>query len=97
MDEQTYKTWWPLHLRVARGETLSAEEQVRYEDGLQQMYAEETLDGSVEELRAERERVLELQQEYARLRAEYEALEAEIATHESRLSEPTRQLLGIGS
>lgn len=88
---------WPLHLRVAKGEALNAEEQARYEAGLQQMHAEEKLDGSVEELRAARQRVVERKAEYARLRAEYEALEAETAAREAQLSEPTRQLLGIGN
>ena len=33
MDEKTYERWWQLHLRVAKGETLLAEEKVEYETG----------------------------------------------------------------
>src|SRR5438067_12555449 len=97
MEEQTYKAWWPLHLRVAKGEELNPEERARYEAGLKQMYGEEKLDGSKAALRVARQRVVELRAEYARLRSEYEALEAETAAREAQLSEPTWQLLGIGN
>lgn len=33
MDEITYERWWQLHLRVAKGETLLAEDRVEYETG----------------------------------------------------------------
>ena len=36
MDEPAYRTWWALHLRVARGESLNAEERAAYEAGLVQ-------------------------------------------------------------
>ena len=42
MEESLYQQWWPLHLRVARGETLAGEEQARYELGLRQMEQDET-------------------------------------------------------
>ena len=31
MTESTFQSWWPLHLRVARGESLSAEERSFYD------------------------------------------------------------------
>jgi hypothetical protein len=34
MDEPSYRAWWPLHLRVARGESLEGEERAAYEAGL---------------------------------------------------------------
>ena len=33
MDEQTYKAWWALHIRVVRSETLNVQEQAAYEAG----------------------------------------------------------------
>ena len=40
MDDALYQQWWPLHLRVALGEQLDAEEKARYEAGLR-TYADE--------------------------------------------------------
>jgi hypothetical protein len=98
MDEATHKKWWPLHYRVAKGETLSTEERAEYEAGLQQLYAEEEAQLAprrIERMREERKRREELEAERARLQAQYDALRAQIATLEARLSEPTRKLLGI--
>jgi hypothetical protein len=96
MDDATYKRWWPLHIRAARGETLSVEEQAVYEAGRQQMVAEETIDGGLAGLRQAREKMLELKAEYQRMRHRYEQLEAEIATLEAQLDAPTKELLGVG-
>jgi hypothetical protein len=41
MVTSDYERWWQLHLRVARGETLSAPEQVAYQAGLDQLDQEE--------------------------------------------------------
>jgi peptidoglycan hydrolase CwlO-like protein len=65
-----------------KGEKLSAQEQELYEAGRQQMVAEEKLEGSIEELRQTRQRMLELKAEYNRMHARYEAMEAEIAALE---------------
>jgi hypothetical protein len=96
MDEQAYKAWWPLHLRVAKGETLTAEEQVVYETGRQQLYEEEKLDGSIDALQKARRQMLELKAEYEQMRQRYEQMEAEIAALEAQLSEHDRELLGVG-
>jgi hypothetical protein len=98
MDEATHNKWWPLHYRVAKGETLSAEEQAQYEVGLQQLYAEEEAQLApqrIERLREGRKRREELEAERSRLQSRYDALRAEIAALEARFSEPTRKLLGI--
>ena len=98
MDEQTHQTWWPLHYRVAKGETLKEDEQALYESGLQKLYAEEEAQLApirVERMRKERERIEELEAERARLQTQYEILRAEIKALEARFSEPTRKLLGI--
>lgn len=77
MDEATHKAWWPLHLRAALGETLTADEQANYESGLKQMEAEEeqALNGSVENLKKARQKNLELKSEYNRLRLQIEEIE----------------------
>jgi hypothetical protein len=85
MDEQQYKTWWPLHLRVALGETLSAAEQSLYEAGraaLRREVAEvRTLQTQLRELTA-RDRLLAqqeaaLRQQAAQLEQRYLALTGE--------------------
>jgi len=43
MDQASYQQWWLLHLRAARGESLSAGEQAIYEVGLAELDAEEKL------------------------------------------------------
>lgn len=43
MDQATYQQWWQLHIRAARGESLSAGEQAIYEAGLAELDAEEKL------------------------------------------------------
>jgi uncharacterized protein involved in exopolysaccharide biosynthesis len=96
MDEVAYKTWWPLHLRVARGETLSVDEQAIYEAGRQQLYSEEQIDGSIEALRKARQQMLNLKAEYEQMRRRYEEMEAQIERLEARLAEEDRQLLGVG-
>ena len=95
MDDATYKVWWPLHIRVAKGETLNADEQTIYEAGCRALDAEERLDGRLEELKQARQRSEEVEAKRAWLQARYEALRAEIAELETHLSEPTRQALGV--
>jgi predicted nuclease with TOPRIM domain len=95
MDEATYKVWWPLHIRAAKGETLNAEEHSIYEAGCRALDAEERLDGRLEELKQARQRTEVLEVERARLQTRYEALRAEIAELETNLSEPIRQALGV--
>ena len=41
MNEKTFKQWWQLHLRVARGEALGLQEQTQYETGLDALDKEE--------------------------------------------------------
>ena len=65
MDEATYKVWWPLHIRAAKGETLNPEEQSIYEAGCRTLDAEERLDGRLEELKQARQRTEVLEAERA--------------------------------
>jgi hypothetical protein len=96
MDETTYRRWWPLHIRTAKGEILNAEEQAVYEAGRQRMYAKETINGGLAGIRQARERMLELKAEYHRMRRRYEQLAAELVTLEAQLDAPTKELLGVG-
>ena len=43
MADIEYEGWWQLHLRVAKGETLSAQEQESYASGLNQLEAFEPI------------------------------------------------------
>lgn len=83
MDENRYQAWWPLHLRAALGETLSAEEQRVYEAGCAELQAEE---------KAERRRdVTELRALLAQLR-EMTARDRELAQQEALLRQQAAQL-----
>ena len=96
MDEATYRRWWPLHLRVAEGETLVAEEQAFYQTGLEQLHREEKLVEDVEGLRRMREEIAQLKADNLSLQALREQLEARAAALEAALSAKTRHLIGVG-
>ena len=96
MDEATYKTWWPLHLRAVSGETLSEEERAFYETRLAQLHQEEVLHEDVEALRAVREEIQRLDSERLQLQARRVELQAKIKALESTFGEPTRKLLAVG-
>ena len=85
MEEATYRTWWALHLRAARGESLTGEEREQHEAGLRQLHQGEVL-READALRQERAAVKALEEENARLSARREHLEAEIAALEAALS-----------
>lgn len=93
MDETTHKTWWALHLRLARNETLNAEEQATYEAGLQRLDQEEILNGDVSTLRQARSKMEALEAENAQLQARRKKLEKEIVFLEAGLSDRKRNLL----
>ena len=89
MDEPTYRVWWSLHLRAARGESLRAEEQAAYDAGRKQLHRAEILDGGAGQLRQARAAVLTLAGEHARLHVRQQQLDTEIAALESVLDEAT--------
>ena len=95
MDQPTYETWWHLHLRLARGGELSAEEQSCYEAGRGKLEQEERFQEATNAKLA-RVQLTRLEQEHAQLERQRRQLEAEIAQLEARLSEPTRQFLSVG-
>lgn len=82
MDEKTYKQWWQLHLRVARGETLTPAEQIEYDTGLEALDKEEKEQlqpDSLNALRRLRTQVEQLQSTHAHLSAESARLDKRIA------------------
>src|SRR5262245_52884193 len=97
MEANAYKKWSELHLRVARGETLTAEEQATYNAGIQELDHEEKIEGDIVRLRQLRSSLAQLEVENAHLREERLQLDAQIAAIEARLSQETRQELGIGA
>src|SRR5262249_4900648 len=60
MNETVSPEWWNLHLRVARGEALTAAERAAYESGLSKLHQSETLPGDLEALRTARAAVASL-------------------------------------
>ncbi len=94
MDQVTYRRWWVLHLRVARGECLNAEDQAYYEDVRRQLEQEELLGGQGLGLRKARAAVASLEAECATLEARRQRLDADIATLEAALEKETGQPLG---
>jgi hypothetical protein len=95
MDQSSAQRWWALHLRVARGETLGAEDQGFYQTGLGQLEQEEMLQGARSAVRELRARVAALESEHAALTTRRREVEAEIAALEASLGERGRHLLGM--
>jgi len=95
MDQTVYQRWWPLHLRAARGEHLSAEERTFYEAGRKQLDQEEVLSQESVAARAAREKLTALEAERVRLQMRRQQLDAEITALEAALNEQTQQLLGV--
>ena len=84
MDQTSYQQWWQLHLRVARGEPLSADKQAFYEDGLRQIDADERLaSADTTQLRGE---LHQLEKRFAVLESQRRALDLEIQQLETRLN-----------
>lgn len=79
MDQTAYKRWWPLHLRVVRGETLTADESAVYEAGLRQLEQEEAGSISFDAPCEARAPLASLEAEQACLRQRRQEVEAEIA------------------
>ena len=96
MDERAYRAWWPLHLRVAKGEKLTDQELALYAEGKRRLHEEDVLDGSVALLRKTREDVRRLELERQRLQKRRRQLRAKVSALEAALSEKAKQALGVG-
>ena len=90
LDQTTYQKWWTLHVRVARGEPLNAEDHAFYESVHRQLEREESL-GDREGLREAREAVASLETKRSTLEARRLQVEREIVALETVLGEQTRQ------
>ena len=100
MDEAKYKDWWPLHIKRAKGEPLTAVEQAICDAGYAEQDAEEEaiLRGNgIEKMRRMRLDLAAAEAEQTRLLDRQGEVKARIAAMESKLDENTRQLLGIGN
>lgn len=91
------RTWWDLHLRKARGESLSESEQrIYYDEMARQDQQVPPLKTDLETLRKLRERVVILAQDNSQLRTRLSDVEQEIGLVEDALSQETQKVLGVG-
>lgn len=95
MDESAYEKWWALHVRSARGESLTDGEQSLYEHGLKQLHGQEVLAEDIESMRKARQTVVELDVRCDQLHARVKKLKDEIACLKAPLSPDIRRSLGI--
>jgi hypothetical protein len=96
MDGVTYQAWWPLHVRVAKGEALAPEERAAYEAGLHALeQAEELAPRDLTALRAMRQEAAEAEAVLAAVSVKRERLQAEVRALEAALPERMRRTLGI--
>jgi flagellar motility protein MotE (MotC chaperone) len=94
VNEEAYRRWWELHLRVARRETLNPVEQTFYDSGLQELDKSEQV-RMVQVAREARDQLQALEAEQVRLEQRRRQLDQEIAALEKQLMPQTRQLLGV--
>lgn len=88
----SYQRWWELHLRIARGESLSAEERAVYDTTRRELEDNELVPLQV--AKQAREELRGLEAERRRLEVRRQELNAEIAALESNLAPQARELLG---
>jgi hypothetical protein len=89
--------WWELHLRKARGERLSEQEQQLYDAEMARHDRESApLRTDLAALKQMRKQVLTLARMNSQLRARVEELDQEMHRIEHLLSRETREALGIG-
>jgi hypothetical protein len=89
--------WQSLHLRRARGETLTPEEQRRYDEEMErQDRTAPPLRTNLDRLKLLRQEFIRLSQENSQLRIQLARLEDERTRVERALSPETRLLLGVG-
>lgn len=96
MDDQAYRAWRPLHLRAAKGEKLSVEEQAAYLEGKRRLHEEVSLEVSLIQLRKTREEIKALEAERDRLQKRQREYWERAAELEAALSEKAKQALGVG-
>jgi hypothetical protein len=87
-----FQRWWPLHLRVARGESLSDEEQTIYQGYLRGLDESENLE-PLQRAKQARTDLRNLEAERRQLEVRRQELDAEISALESTLGPQARELL----
>ena len=95
MDNPEYQRWWALHVRSARGGTLTEAEQATYQQGLKQLHQDEVLADDLPSIRQAREAVVALDSRCDELHARRQQLKQQIAQLEASLTPETRRNLGI--
>ena len=99
MGKFDYETWWRLHLRTAKGETLTPEEQALYQAGNDYLDGEEAnlIKGEWSSLYTLRTQIDQLQQRHADLLQHSNQLDTEIAALEENIQQLTGQPLIVSS
>jgi hypothetical protein len=96
IESSNFVSWWELHLRKARGESLSGEEQNRYDAEIAKQDREAApLTNDLESLRRMRCESEELASANARLVDRIADLTRQARAVERGLSEATRSALGV--
>jgi hypothetical protein len=97
MSNSDYERWWSLHVRVAKGESLSDQETLEYELGLDQLEDPLGKDGgdTLTYLRALRATINRAAALHSDLLSDSFELEKKIAELESAYQEVTGQSLNV--
>ncbi|MCB0060847.1 MAG: hypothetical protein KDE19_01985 [Caldilineaceae bacterium] len=85
METIEYEAWWQLHVRVAKGETLTNEELRLYNAGLEEQH---TIDNDIN---------AELIERLQQLRGELDALASENSTLHSQQEELDQKIVALES
>jgi hypothetical protein len=95
MSELEFEKWWALHIRSARGESLTDDERALYHKGLRELHGQEALFEDLDSMRKAREAVMALDSRCDQLHARRKQLKERIAHLEASLSPEVRRSLGI--
>ena len=79
MDNMGYQHWWQFHVRASRGEVLTEEERISYEDGLRELHSQEVLTEDLSTLRQARAAVLALDAKCEQLHVRRQQLRRQVA------------------
>ncbi|GAB4463806.1 MAG: hypothetical protein OHK0029_33050 [Armatimonadaceae bacterium] len=93
MTESEYQAWWQLHRRIALEETLTPDEEARYNDGLQRLHATERLDSLLVELVDVRRQSIEQEAQLQHLLQRHDALMIQLRQLEDQLDDRSRRAL----
>ncbi len=95
MTDFNYEHWWQLHIRSAKGESLTAEEQAEYDAGQTFLDSQDTIidSNTVTLLRTLRSTIQRTTQRHAELLTHSEELDQKIAVLESNYQQTTGKSL----